>query len=585
MANEFKIKNGLYVSGSTQIIDNATITGSLTVLGGITGSMMGTASYALQALTASYSNNTTSASYANIATSASQALTSSYANDATSASYAFNATSASYAISASQAISALTASYAISASQAITASYANVATSASYANDATSASYAVSSSFTINALTASYAISASQAITASYANVTTSASYAYNATSASYAVSSSLTTNVVGVTNRILFNNATNTTTTSNNLTWEDSVNLMTLGDATGTAGTINKIALYTSSFGGYGFGISPAQLDYVSDGSHVFYKKGTTPTELVRIADNGNVTISGSLNVINGITGNLTGTASYATQALTASYSNNATSASYAFNATSASYAQIATSASHAPNAVSSSYAQTASFADNFTVAGILTAQTLVVQTISSSIIYSSGSNVFGNDLSNTQVFTGSVTITGSLSVNGSNVILTNQTSSMTVLSSSYALTASFASQALSASFASTTTSASYAATSSYASNFVIGSTLTLDGTLIDYATVNSSIVGSNNLFTLSTGSYRGAFYKYTLYNGVNARSGEVMAVWNEGNVQYTDVSTVDLGSTSPATASVSIVSAEAQLNFQTNTSGWTIKSTVTYI
>ena len=479
----------------------------------------------------------------------------------------------------------MTASYAISASQAITASYANVATSASYANDATSASYAVSSSFTINALTASYAISASQAITASYANVTTSASYAYNATSASYAVSSSLTTNVVGVTNRILFNNATNTTTTSNNLTWEDSVNLMTLGDATGTAGTINKIALYTSSFGGYGFGISPAQLDYVSDGSHVFYKKGTTPTELVRIADNGNVTISGSLNVINGITGNLTGTASYATQALTASYSNNATSASYAFNATSASYAQIATSASHAPNAVSSSYAQTASFADNFTVAGILTAQTLVVQTISSSIIYSSGSNVFGNDLSNTQVFTGSVTITGSLSVNGSNVILTNQTSSMTVLSSSYALTASFASQALSASFASTTTSASYAATSSYASNFVIGSTLTLDGTLIDYATVNSSIVGSNNLFTLSTGSYRGAFYKYTLYNGVNARSGEVMAVWNEGNVQYTDVSTVDLGSTSPATASVSIVSAEAQLNFQTNTSGWTIKSTVTYI
>jgi hypothetical protein len=83
--------------------------------------------------------------------------------------------------------------------------------------------------------------------------------------------------------------------------------------------------------------------------------------------------------------------------------------SSSYALNATSASYAA---SASNATNAV------TASFANAFTVANTLTATTLVVQTVSSSVIYSSGSNVFGNNIANTQVFTGSVNITGSLAV-----------------------------------------------------------------------------------------------------------------------------------------------------------------------
>ena len=95
----------------------------------------------------------------------------------------------------------------------------------------------------------------------------------------------------------------------------------------------------------------------------------------------------------------------------------------------------------------------------------------------------------------------------------------------------------------------------------------------------------VASSINGSNNLFTRATGSYTSAFYKYTLFNGTNARTGEIMAVWNNGSVQYFDNSTQDLGNTNDVTASVSIVSAQAQLNFQTNTSGWTIKSIATYM
>ena len=506
-----------------------------------------------------------------------------------------------------------------------------------------------------------------------------------NQTASMSVATASQATNVVGAANRILFNSATNTTTTSNNLTWEDSINLMTLGSATGVAGTISKIALYTSSYGGYGFGVSPAQLDYVSDGSHVFYKNGITPTELVRIANDGVVSVSGSLNVngsnviltnqtssmsvlnaqtasywsgsiVNVTSASFASTASYWSgsiqNAVSASFAELARSASFASTAsfalngggggtgltalyildegivqgtasyldfngagvtatvyggtasinipgggggssqsggnsiltqsvanvtwsfthnletqypvftifdanndviipqrinavntssaliyfstartgyavaskggdiTSASYALIANSSSFSStasfvqtaqtasyvvlaqsasywsgsinNVLSASYAATASHANNFTVAGTLTAQTLIVQTITSSIVYSSGSNIFGNDLSNTQVLTGSVTVTGSLAVNGSNVVLTSQTSSMSVATASYwsgsiinAQTASFVTlsqtasywsgsiqNAVSAAFADLATSSSYAATASFALN-----------------------------------------------------------------------------------------------------------------
>lgn len=55
-----------------------------------------------------------------------------------------------------------------------------------------------------------------------------------------------------------------------------------------------------------------------------------------------------------------------------------------------------------------------------SLTVTGQVVAQTLNVQQVTSSVVFSSGSNVFGNSLSNTQQFTGSVGMTGSLTVAG---------------------------------------------------------------------------------------------------------------------------------------------------------------------
>ena len=59
-------------------------------------------------------------------------------------------------------------------------------------------------------------------------------------------------------------------------------------------------------------------------------------------------------------------------------------------------------------------------SISGSLTVSGQVVAQTLNVQQVTSSIVYSSGSNIFGNNSGNTHRFTGSLGVTGSLSVSG---------------------------------------------------------------------------------------------------------------------------------------------------------------------
>jgi hypothetical protein len=137
----------------------------------------------------------------------------------------------------------------------------------------------------------------------------------------------------------------------------------------------------------------------------------------------------------------------------------------------------------------------------------------------------------------------------------------------------------ATSASYAATASLALTAISSSYAATASYSDAFSIGQTLTR------YATVTSSINGSNTVFTQATGSYSSAFFKYTVTSGSNARSGEIMSVWNGATTAFTDNSTIDIGTTTAVTSSVEISGANVQLNIQTNTAGWRIKSIATFM
>jgi hypothetical protein len=136
-----------------------------------------------------------------------------------------------------------------------------------------------------------------------------------------------------------------------------------------------------------------------------LFLKQNINGTEtIIAVGESSSLAVSASYAV----------TASYANTSTSASYS---LTASYALNAVSSSYS---VTASYVLNAISSSYAATASSADDFTVRGTLTAQRIVVQTITSSTEYVTGSTIFGSLPSNTHQFTGSVSITGSLGING---------------------------------------------------------------------------------------------------------------------------------------------------------------------
>jgi hypothetical protein len=119
----------------------------------------------------------------------------------------------------------------------------------------------------------------------------------------------------------------------------------------------------------------------------------------------NGNQTVTGSLTVTGGITGTVT-TASYVEYAGVANKPTLVSSSAQIVG-----YGIFATTGS---NQFNGNQAVTGSL----TVTGQVVAQTLNVQQVTSSIVFSSGSNIFGNTQSNTQQFTGSVSVTGSLTV-----------------------------------------------------------------------------------------------------------------------------------------------------------------------
>ena len=111
---------------------------------------------------------------------------------------------------------------------------------------------------------------------------------------------------------------------------------------------------------------------------------------------------------------------------ALSGSYNTFSGSASTRITANSSSIQQVSSSqqqisasllnvvANYATTG-SNSFRANQSITGSLVVSSTITAQTLVVQTVTSSILYSSGSNLFGSALGDRQTFTGSLNVTGS--------------------------------------------------------------------------------------------------------------------------------------------------------------------------
>ena len=332
---------------------------------------------------------------------------------------------------------------------------------------------------------------------------------------------------------------------------------------------------------------------------------------------------VSGSLNVSNGITGSLYGTASWAissSNALTASYvsgsSNSSISASYA---------------------LSSSYAETSSYSFAFADQGFkytqspgsttwnivhnLNTLTPLVDVYDSSYNQLIPAGILSVDVNTTRITfstaqAGYAIISKGSGINSETAISASFATSAsyalsasfapgsgTSVSASYALTASYSNNSTSASYANSSTSASYAITASYAisssvavraqtSSYAIyaqtashADSFTIGGAELNYSTIPSTSAGNNGIFATNTGSYSSAFYQYTIFKGSNARTDSTMAVWTSTTSSYTNYSTIDIGSTTDVEASVDFVGNQVQLNILTSTSGWTVKAMVTLL
>ena len=126
---------------------------------------------------------------------------------------------------------------------------------------------------------------------------------------------------------------------------------------------------------------------------------------------------LSGSYNTFSGSNSEILTAVSSSNQQLSASY----ISLSGSYNTFSGSASTRVTQIENVyATTGSNSFRATQSITGSLTVTGQIIAQTINVQQVTSSIIYSSGSNVFGCDLNSRQTFTGSVLITGSLTIAG---------------------------------------------------------------------------------------------------------------------------------------------------------------------
>lgn len=131
----------------------------------------------------------------------------------------------------------------------------------------------------------------------------------------------------------------------------------------------------------------------------------------------NGNLSVSGNVAV----TGSMSGTSSLAANAeLLSGTGSVGFTTTGSFTVASSSLSSRTTQIENVyATTGSNSFRATQSITGSLTVTGQIIAQTINVQQVTSSIVFSSGSNTFGCDLNSRQTFTGSVLMTGSLIVN----------------------------------------------------------------------------------------------------------------------------------------------------------------------
>jgi hypothetical protein len=99
--------------------------------------------------------------------------------------------------------------------------------------------------------------------------------------------------------------------------------------------------------------------------------------------------------------------------------------------------------------------------------------------------------------------------------------------------------------------------------------------------GSLYTYGQNTDIDSGSiRTVMSVSTGSYRAAFFDYVLNKSTNARAGTIFSVWNGASVEWNDVSTNDIGNTAEVNLSVGLSGANVLLYASSSTNDWSMKA-----
>lgn len=96
---------------------------------------------------------------------------------------------------------------------------------------------------------------------------------------------------------------------------------------------------------------------------------------------------------------------------------------------------------------------------------------------------------------------------------------------------------------------------------------------------------TTNQTILnsGSNVIYdSILTSSYDGAFFEYMVKSGSNARAGSIMSVWEGNQLNFTETTTTDIGSTSDVNFTLFITGSNIALTGSALTDGWIMNTII---
>jgi hypothetical protein len=457
-----------------------------------------------------------------------------------------------------------------SSSYASTASYVETAQTASYVLNAISSSYATF------AVSASYAVSASHEIikevSSSYADTASFAQSGDGIFSGSFEGNGSGLTNIPasGITGLNLSQIASGSATASIspdgglyvNTDLTASGNVSASGDIYGVTGSFSHVLGDGSQLTGIDSGSWDGQysgsagitgsLTIEGSGSTIFDVQGSVG-QLFSVSDGllgtlmevndisgmplFQVSSSGLVEInVGDISGSSTSTASFGTYLGDGSGLTGIESSSYA---TTASYALTALSASYAPGGGGSTFPYTgdAQITGSLIISASATSQSLSV--------IGSGSTVFDVIGSVGTLFSVDDDLSGTL-------FTANDITGLPVLE-----------------------------VSASGETYIGKSPQSLYTTAVISATSASK---TESIYSLSTSSYCGAFFDYAAVSGSVARAGSIMSIWNDGSIDYTEITSSNIGDSTGLTFFVDISESKAQLFTvsATNNSDWKVNTII---